>query len=89
MIARKEVEDRIDEANKRSIKQQQSTNLLLSKIVEMQSDTIVLAADTQRRIGEKEEKEELIRQKQADERVKEEKTKEEREARYREEERNH
>ena len=51
-----EVEDRIDEANKTATDLQQSTNLLLSKMVEMQSDTIVRAADTQRKIEEKEEK---------------------------------
>ena len=53
IIAQKEVENRIDEANKRPIEQQQSTNLLLSKMVEMQSDTIVQAADTQRQIEER------------------------------------
>ena len=81
-MERKEVEDRIDEANKTATDLQQSTNLLLLKIVEIQSDTIVQAADTQR-IIEEIEKKVLIQQKQADERIKEEKAKEEKEARYR------
>ena len=61
-IVQKEVYDRIDEANKRAIEQQQSTNLLLSKMVDIQSDTIARAVNTERRIEEKEERETRYRE---------------------------
>ena len=55
-IAMKEVEDRIIETNKRTIKPKQSTNALRSKMMEMNSTTMVRVADTERGIKEEAEK---------------------------------